>query len=62
MAKGNLTKLKRRKVAAMSVIVAVRMPAALYNRLCSLKEKEYSKPISQIIREAIGDYLNKKGV
>jgi len=53
---------KRRKVAAMSVIVAVRIPDVMFDRLCSLKEKEYSKPISQIIREAIGDYLNKKGV
>lgn len=57
-----MTKTKRKKVDPMPVIVAVRMPAELYDRLCALKEKEYSKPISIIIREAIGDYLNKKGV
>ena len=53
---------KRRKVAAMSVIVAVRIPDVMFDRLCSLKEKEWNTPISILIREAIGDYLNKKGV
>ena len=53
---------KRRKVAAMSVTIAVRIPDVMFDRLCMLKEKEWNKPFSTIIREAIGDYLNAKGV
>ena len=50
------------KVKPMSVTVAVRIPDTMFDRLCALKEKEWNKPVSTIIREAIGDYLNKKGV
>lgn len=53
---------QKRKVKPMSVTIAVRLPDTMFDRLCTLKEKEWNKPLSTIIREAIGDYLNKKGV
>lgn len=57
-----MAKQKRKKVTPMSVTVAVRIPDSMFDRLCTLKEKEWNKPLSTIIREAVGDYLNKKGV
>lgn len=50
------------KKKSLSVIVPVRFPDELYDRLCILKEREHNKPVSVIIREAVADYLNKKGV
>lgn len=57
-----MTKPKRKKVKPMSVTVAVRIPDSMFDRLCTLKEKEWNKPFSDIIREALGEHLNKKGV
>jgi len=53
---------KKHKIKPMSVTVAVRIPESMFERLCAIREKEWNKPVSAIIREAIGDYLNKKGV
>ena len=57
-----MAKPKRKKVKPMSVTVAVRIPDSMFDRLCTLKEKEWNKPFSDIIREALGEHLNKKGV
>lgn len=53
---------QKHKIKPMSVTIAVRIPDKMFDRLCTLKEREWNKPFSTIIREAIGDYLNKKGV
>jgi len=46
----------------MTAMIAVRLSEDLHGRLLRLKEMEYGKPITQIIREAIGEHLKKKGV
>lgn len=53
--------MKKGKTKPMTVVVPVRLPDVLFDRLNRLKGKTF-QPISVIIREAIAEHLNRKGV